>query len=1131
MKRIFTLVACAVFSTAAIFAQVPFKATTIENGEFAEGTTWYTMGIGEGAKLIKDNAGADHIALGVSTPKGNDDELWCFVGNETDGYAVYNKQAGATKVLASKTTMSPLAGYGGTGGSTHPTMQDAANLPEGYVGRWDFAASNKIANVNGYFMRIHGTNYAVNDFGGIGKLAFWAEGADAGSTIVFTAAETSVEILASKGEFTASNANGTWHSKWESGELAGFSLSANANNMTTSGDYIAGYSGQSGTCSYTLTAPEGLVIKSYSFDYVNTNNDGSYALTLAVGGNNYTSSATVQHLDVKVEEPARTVYFTQSGANKGITFSNFVVYMGLDIRTPEPAFDVFPTLTTGAIPYRIPAIATAKNGNIIAVADYRHSRADIGMATNGRIDLRARISKDNGETWGEIFDIIQGKGAAGINPSNNDMYVGFGDPAIVADRESNRVLVISCSGNVSFPNGQRNNHQGIAHFYSEDCGETWSTPVDRAEHIYAQFDNTQHGPVRAMFVGSGKISQSRYIKVGEYYRIYCAVLVKNVNGTHVNFVLYSDNFGESWTVLGGGEVSPIPSGGDEPKADELPDGSVIISSRTSGGRIYNIFSYTDSEKAEGSWGTAKYSNSSNNGTIAVSNSTNGEIMFVPAKRTADDKKVYLALQSVPLGSGRANVGIYYKELETLEDFISPEAIAADWDGRHQSSYVAGAYSTMTLQHDNNIGFLYEEDTYGTSGGGYTIVYKNYSIEYITDSAYVFDADVDKHAIVAAGIDAKIAGFDTEAPVYVGSVDGKSLDAVAELIEAYKATPSYAAYEAINAAIANLPRLEVEAGKWYRIRNSERSNATLYMNPEASRVSAAASNVNNANQLFTFLPTGNDKEFYLYNGNYQYMLGPLGANETQPIVTTDNAAAGKWKIESTTTGLSSIICQNKTGGHTGLHLAGDNTRLVPWTNNADASLWYIEPVDEYELTIEEYAAVCMPFAMTLPEGITAYTAGAPQTADGVEYVPLTECGTGVIAANTPVILTAENGTYYIGVGGEAEALEADNKLKGVLKSASVSGSNIYTLKNSEFAKRTSSTGTIAANTAYYTADNAAASLPVKKGEVTGIEEVKAEPTVDASQSGKVKGIYDLHGRKVTKPVKGIYIIDGKKVLVK
>ena len=1111
------------FAVASAWAQVPFKVTTIENGEFAEGTTWYTMGIGTGAKLIKDNAGADHIALGVSTPKGNDDELWCFVGNDTDGYAVYNKQAGPTKVLASKTAMSAIQGYGGTGGSTYPTMQDAANLPQGYVGRWDFAASNKIANVNGYFMRIHGTNYAVNDFGGIGKLAFWAEGADAGSTIVFTAAETSIEILASKGEFTASNANGTWHSKWESSELAGFSLSTNANNMTTSGDYIAGYSGQSGACTYTLTAPEGLVVAGYSFDYVNTNNDGSYTLTIAAEGKNYTTSGTKQHVDVQVGEPARTVSFTQTGANKGVTFSNFVVYMKLDIRTPEPAFDVFPTLTSGAIPYRIPAIATAKNGNIIAVADYRHSRADIGMATNGRIDLRARISKDNGETWGEIFDIIQGKGAAGINASNNDMYVGFGDPAIVADRESNRVLVISCSGNVSFPNGQRNNHQGIAHFYSEDCGETWSTPVDRAEHIYAQFDNTQHGPVRAMFVGSGKISQSQYIKVGDYYRIYCAVLVKNVNGTHVNFVLYSDDFGENWTVLGGGEVSPIPSGGDEPKAEELPDGSVIISSRCSGGRYYNIFSYTDSKKAEGSWGTYQFSGSNNNGTTAVSNSTNGEILFVPAKRTADDKKVYLALQSVPLGSGRANVGIYYKELETLEDFISPDAIAADWDGRHQSSYVAGAYSTMTLQHDNNIGFLYEEDTYGTSGGGYTIVYKNYSIEYITDSAYVFDADVDKHAIVAAGIDAKIAGFDTDAPVYVGSVDGKSLDAVAELIEAYKATPSYAAYEAVNAAIANLPRLEVEAGKWYRIRNSARSNATLYLNPEASRVSTAKSNVNNANQLFSFLPTGNDKEYYLYNGNYQYMLGPLSANETQPVVTTDNAVAGKWKIESTTTGLSSIICQNKTGSNTGLHLAGDNLRLVPWTNNAEASLWYIEPVDEFAMEINGFAAVCMPFEMAMPAGVVAYTAGAAKEIDGVVVAPLTEYGSGVVAAGVPVVLAAEAGTYVIGVGGEAVEAVGENNLRGVLKSQAVSGSNVYRLTGSNFVKRAATSGSINANTAYYTSDASASSIALQIGEATSIEDV-------VTDGGKVK-FYDLKGNDVEKPVRGIYVTsEGKKVLV-
>ena len=1120
MKKTFTFL-LSLFAVASVWAQVPFKATTIENGEFAEGTVWYTMGIGEGAKLIKDNAGEDYITIGSALTTGADDELWCFVGNATDGYAVYNRQAGVDKVLASKTTMSSLAGYGGTGGSTYPTMQDADNLPEGYVGRWDFATSDKIADVAGYFMKIHGTNYAVNNFGGIGKLAFWAEGADAGSTIVFTAAAATVEILASNGEFTASNANNTWHSKWESSELAGFSLGANANNMTTSGDYIAGYSGLSGTCTYTLTAPEGMVVTGYSFDYVNTNNDGSYALTLNVDGKSYTSSATVQHIDVEVAEPARMVSFSQTGANMGITFSNFVVEMKLDVRTPEPSFDVFKT-TPATIPYRIPAIATAKNGNIIAVADYRHSRADIGMATNGRIDIRARISKDNGKTWGEIFDIIQGKGAAGIDASNNDMYVGFGDPVIVADRESDRVLLITCSGNVSFPNGTRNNHQGIAHFYSEDNGEHWSAPEDRSEHIYAQFDNTSHGPVRAMFVGSGKISQSQYIKVGDYYRIYCAVLVKNVNSTHVNFVLYSDNFGESWTVLGGAEVSPIPSGGDEPKAEELPDGSVIISSRTSGGRIYNIFSYTDSKKAEGSWGTAQYSNANNNGTVAVNNSTNGEILFVPAKRTADDKKVYLAFQSVPLGSGRANVGIYYKELETLADFVSPQAIAADWDGRHQASYLSGAYSTMCLQHDNNIGFIYEEDTYG-GNGGYTIVYKNYSVEYLTDSAYVYDADVDKTAIVAAGLDSKLDAFDADAPLYVGSVDKNSIEAVGELIEAYKATPSYEAYEAINAAISNLPKLEVEAGKWYRIRNTERSNATLYLNPEANRVSAAKSNVNNANQLFSFIPTGNEKEYYLYNGNFEYYLGPLGANETQPAVLTETTSAGKWTISSTADGKSSIICQNKTGSNTGLHLAGDNVRLVPWTNNAPASLWYIEPVDEFEISIDEYIAVCMPFAMTIPEGVVAYTAGTAVEVDGTVVAPLTEYGSGVVAAGVPVILAAENGTYAIGVGGEAVAFEGDNQLGGVLKSANVSGSNVYTLNGNVFEKRAAASGTVNANSAYYTAEGDAASIALQKGESTSIGSVTTD-------NGHVS-FYDLKGNRVEKPVRGIYVTsEGKKVMV-
>lgn len=1104
-------------------AQVPFETTTITDGKFDDATTWYLMRIGTGNAVITDNDGAEYISVGRATTSYEDKDLWCFVDKGTEGYAIYNKQAGSGKVLASHTKMSAIAGYGGTGGSTYPTMQPVDALPDGYIGTWDVATSNKIEGVEGYFVKIHGTNYAINNFGGIGKLAFWAEGMDAGSTVQFEAAVMSIEILAAEGEFTASNANKTWHSKWESSKCDGFSLSTSANNMTVEGDYIAGYSGQSQSSTYTLTAPEGYVVSAYSFDYANTGGDASYSLTLSIDGKTYTSSATKAHVAVEVEEPARIVSFVQSGANKGITFSDFRVTLRPDTKEPEPNFEVFPTPTSAAIPYRIPAIATASNGDIIAVADYRHSRADIGMASYGRIDLHARISKDNGKTWGEIFPIVEGKG----KQSPDFMNVGFGDPCIVADRESSKVMVLSCAGNVSFPSGTRNNHQNIARFYSNDNGATWSEPVDIADDIYAMWDKSKnHGPVKAMFIGSGKITQSQTIKVGDYYRLYCAVLLKNNSGTNTNFVLYSDNFGETWDVLGGVETSPIPSGGDEPKADELPDGSVIISSRCTGGRYYNIFSFTNSEKAEGSWGTMAFSGSSNNGVTAVSNSCNGEVLLVPVVRNADEKKMYLILQSVPFGPSRSNVGIYYKELETLADFVTPAKIAADWDGDHQSSYLSSAYSTMCWQQDSTIGFLYEEDTYGTSGGGYTIVYKNYSLEYITDSAYTYCGEVDRNAIVVEGIEEKTASLEIGEEKYVGSVLPSAADVVNEAINKYKEAPSREAYEAINALLGNLPTVELVPNAWYRLRNVARSNATLYMNPEASRVSTAKGDLADADQFFSFVPAKNEGEYYLYNGNFEYYLGPLGNNETQPVVTASTDNAGIWTLITRNNGKSSVVCQNKTGGHVGLHLAGDNTRLVPWTADAEASLWFIEPVDEYAVNIDGFAAVNYPFAYTLPEGVKAYTAGETITVEGVEALAISEYKGETVLPNTPLILAAETGEYSLALVATATTEQPEgyaNTLKGTLKAAAVSGSDVYTLSGNTMKKRSAANGNIAANRAYYVGSGNADVLELTEV-ATGISNVVTD--------GENVKLYDLNGREVKAPVRGIYVTsNGQKVLVK
>ena len=48
---------------------------------------------------------------------------------------------------------------------------------------------------------------------------------------------------------------------------------------------------------------------------------------------------------------------------------------------------LFKTYQGAKVPYRIPAIATAHNGNLIAVSDYRYCGGDIGF---GRVDLHCR---------------------------------------------------------------------------------------------------------------------------------------------------------------------------------------------------------------------------------------------------------------------------------------------------------------------------------------------------------------------------------------------------------------------------------------------------------------------------------------------------------------------------------------------------------------------------------------------------------------------------------------------------------------------------------------------------------------------------------------------------------------------
>ncbi len=377
-----------------------------------------------------------------------------------------------------------------------------------------------------------------------------------------------------------------------------------------------------------------------------------------------------------------------------------------------------------SVPYRIPALAQAVNGDVIALTDYRQGKMDIGF---GAVDIHARISTDNGASWGSEFCI------AGSNAITGKDSQYYGDASIVADRETNEVLVMLVSGTVGFTASTRNNPIRMAYAratYDEMAGEwQWTAPTDITSAVYDLLPSA-----KALFFTSGKICQSKTIKVGTHYRIYSGVCVRTTTGgsTNYNFVMYSDDFGKTWDVLGS-STTPCVSNADECKCEELPNGNVVLSTRVAKGRKWTIFTYTNQTTAEGSW-SATVSPSSSNGGIYDADDTNpcnGEILLVDAIRQSDQAEVKLALQTV--ATNRTNVTIWYKPLTSESDYNTPANFAKSWEGKYQVSNSTSCYSTMILQSENRIGFFFEENSYNS---GYDMVYYRYPLERITNGMYM-----------------------------------------------------------------------------------------------------------------------------------------------------------------------------------------------------------------------------------------------------------------------------------------------------------------------------------------------------------------------------------------------------------
>lgn len=394
-----------------------------------------------------------------------------------------------------------------------------------------------------------------------------------------------------------------------------------------------------------------------------------------------------------------------------------------------------------SVVYRIPAIASVKagpnKGRIVALNDYRYCGSDIGF---GRIDLYQSLSDDLGKTWtvpGHMRDsvgnpVAQGTGEGDFETSLQHPDAGFGDAAIVSDRETGKLLVLSVCGYTPYGKATRENPNQVARWYSSDGADSWTPYENITEDIYTLFDGKVPGNnVKSMFFGSGRLCQSSRIKVGDSYRVYGAITGRT-DGATCNWVLYSDDFGKTWAVLGDPMTPAVPTLGDEPKVEELPDGSVVIAARSARGkRSYNVFTYSDPAKAEGTWGDYVITDC---GTGININACDGEILIVQAVNDSTGTDCYVALQSFPFSEQREKVGLVWKEIPSAGPY-SPSMFET-WQGSFELTPLPSGYSTMVQLEDGSIGALYEEETHvRTRGSAYCGVFRRVTLDEITGGKY------------------------------------------------------------------------------------------------------------------------------------------------------------------------------------------------------------------------------------------------------------------------------------------------------------------------------------------------------------------------------------------------------------
>lgn len=912
------------------------QTTTLVNGQFAPSTTWYNLTIHNNRYVLANPGDATPLTLTRTKTTTDDNDLWCLVGDNTTGYTLYNKAAGPQKALVSPKTMS-----GETGGTAYPVILALEGLDDStYDSKWKLAISTDIAGETGFYVEQFSTGYGINKRDN--QLAFWTTGFDHGSTVLFQPALYAFEVDEMNGTFTHGQHESSYMARWSSTRtnpgLRFFNSDDNNNMMPQADKMSVMVYDNGGHDTYALEAEEGYVIDGYSFDFTSTE---AMTVTPSAGGAPVAIAANgMGHLQASGIGTRRAEFKVVGDGILSHFYVTLKAAAGIDNAHTRVVFDN----AASEIPYRIPALTETKDGKLIAVCDYRISKTDIGYNNrNGlyQINEVMKTSTDHGRTWSEEVTI-----ALGNEQATEEWRTAFGDPSIVADRTSDEVLMQSVSGKVGYFASTRANPQNSVFFRSMDGGQHWDQGTKFTEQIYGLYDGTLPGAPAAagIFLTSGKIMQSRYIKVGNYYRLYIAHPLRvPATSKFATYVIYSDDFGRSWQVLGGAGVKPSDAA-DESKVEELPDGSVLLSCRNQGvgGRKLNVYTYSNPKTAEGQWSTDAIPATMSGSQV---NACNGEILIVPAKRNSDGRQLFVALQSVPQSTSRDHVGFYYRELAAYADYCSGKKMAEGWQKGLQVTQAPSCYSTMVLMQNDSIGFLYEESLYNE---GYDIIFKSFSLDSITGGKYTLDKTVDRYPYMRDALQQRLDGIaDGEA---VGMYE--SVSTLEPLVEAFERSKNEADFEAALEGLQGLGRRVIDPEMVYSLSNKYKAEAFLAANTTDNTLTTVE---NDEQQLFVFEPVG-DGSFRLRDVKSHLYVGKTGSPSANIALVEQPEEAAGYRVESSLEGWSTLCCTQPTlSSYPAISLAATG-QLHAYLPTGDQSLWRIVPRMTYVDAIHAPGAV-------------------------------------------------------------------------------------------------------------------------------------------------------------------------------